>query len=73
METMIEETKTDTLNASDRCDRCDGQAYVWANGVNGDLLFCRHHFLKWEDKIRSYAFEIIDETYKLMTKVESSA
>ena len=72
METLVDE-RTDTLNATDRCDRCGGQAYVWVNGVNGDLMFCRHHFLKWEDKIRAYAFEIIDETYKLNNKVESSA
>ena len=72
MDTMAEE-KSDTLNATDRCDACGSQAYIWVNGVSGDLLFCRHHFLKHEDKLREYAFEIIDETHKLGIKVESSA
>ena len=69
---MVEE-KSDTLNANDRCDRCGAQSYVWVNGVNGDLLFCNHHFVKYEEKLTDYAFEIIDERYKLNTKVESSA
>lgn len=65
--------ETDTLNATDRCDSCGSQAYVWLNGVTGDLLFCGHHFTKYEDKLRAYAFEIIDERYKLETKISSSA
>jgi len=74
METMMAtEEKSDVLNASDRCDRCNGQAFFWINGVAGDLLFCRHHFLKYEDAIRSYAFEVVDETHKLNEKSASSA
>ena len=78
METMIldetqEVIETDTLNANDRCDSCGAQAYIWVNGITGDLLFCGHHFTKNEDKIRSYAFEIIDERHKLSVKRESSA
>lgn len=72
MDTMVEE-KLDTLNASDRCDACGSQAFIWVNGVNGDLLFCRHHFMKHEEKLREYAFEIIDETWKINHKSESSA
>ncbi len=63
--TTVEEEKTDVLQVTDRCDRCQSQALVWVNGVNGDLYFCRHHFLKHEESLRQYAFEIIDETYKL--------
>jgi len=70
-EDVVEET--DTLNATDRCDSCGSQAYVWVNGVNGDLLFCGHHFAKSEEKLRAYAFEIIDERHKLTVKRESSA
>jgi hypothetical protein len=72
MDAMVEE-KSDTLNANDRCDACGSQAYVWINGVSGDLLFCRHHFLKNENKLREYAFEVIDETWKINHKPESSA
>lgn len=61
-----EQEKTDIIKNSDRCDRCNSQALVWVNGVAGDLFFCRHHFLKYEDKLREYAFEIIDETHKLV-------
>jgi hypothetical protein len=65
MTATLEQEKTDLIKASDRCDSCNGQAFVWVNGVAGDLYFCRHHFLKHENKLRQYAFEIIDETYKL--------
>jgi len=71
-ETFIDE-KTDGLNGHDRCDSCGAQAYVWVNGVNGDLLFCGHHFHVNETKLRAYAFEIIDERHKLEIKRESSA
>ena len=73
-DTIVEEAKTSkVLNSNDRCDYCGSQAYFWVNGINGDLLFCRHDFLKWEDKLRSYAFEIVDESHKLGIKIESSA
>lgn len=74
METMMEtEEKTDVINVSDRCDKCGGQAFFWVNGVSGDLFFCRHHFLKYENAIRAYAFEVIDETYKLNERPSQSS
>lgn len=72
MNTMIED-RTNVLTANDRCDRCGSQAFVWVNGINGDLQFCRHHFLKHEEAIRAYAFEIIDETYKINEKPSESS
>lgn len=72
MKTMIEK-KSDTLKVTDRCDRCKSQAFVWINGVAGDLLFCRHHFLKHEQAIKNYAFEILDETWKINEKPGGSA
>ena len=68
-----EQEKTDLLKPADRCDRCTGQAFFWVNGVNGELMFCRHHFLKHENAIRAYAFEIVDESWKINHKSESSA
>lgn len=59
------EEKTDVISNTDRCDRCMAQAYMWVNGIAGDLYFCRHHFVKHEEALRKYAFEIIDESYKL--------
>ena len=49
------------MNAQDRCDRCNAQAFVWVNGVSGELFFCGHHYAKNEHALKSYAFEIIDE------------
>ena len=65
---MVEEKESLSyvLKALDRCDACGAQAYVWVNGVNGDLLFCGHHFAKNENKIREYAYEIIDERERLI-------
>ena len=57
---------SDTLTANDRCDSCGSQAYVYTEGVSGKLLWCRHHYINYQDAISSWAFKTIDETYKLM-------
>jgi len=63
-----------TLTGSDRCDACGSQAYVWVNGVSGDLLFCSHHYTKiMNDKngrsaMEAFAFETVDDRDKLSTK-----
>ena len=61
------------LNANDRCDSgCNAQAYVWVKGVDGDLLFCAHHYEKimsnptGYEKMISFAMEIVDEREKLV-------
>lgn len=36
--------KKQTLSALDRCDRCSARAYVRVSGINGELLFCSHHY-----------------------------
>jgi hypothetical protein len=61
------------LNANDRCDSgCNAQAYVWVKGVDGDLLFCAHHYEKimsnptGYEKMMSFAIEIVDEREKLL-------
>lgn len=54
------------LTAFDRCDRCDAQAWVKATAVSGELLFCGHHYVKSESKIKEWAFEIIDERERLV-------
>ncbi len=57
--------KSYMLNATDRCDRCYAQAYVWVNGIAGELLFCGHHYKENEESLKSYAIEIVDERDKL--------
>jgi hypothetical protein len=61
------------LNTSDRCDSgCTAQAYVWVKGLDGDLLFCAHHYENvvsnavGYDKMMKFAIEIIDEREKLI-------
>jgi hypothetical protein len=54
------------LTAHDRCDRCGAQAYLrieFAGG--GELLFCAHHSRQHEQRVRSIAVSVHDETSKL--------
>jgi len=71
--TVVTESKSEwQLNASDRCDVCSAQAYVYVVGVTGDLLFCAHHYSKimdnavGYDKMMKFAYQIIDEREKLV-------
>jgi hypothetical protein len=69
-----------SLTVADRCDSCGAQAYVWVNGVSGDLLFCAHHYSSivdnaiGYDKIIKFAYQIVDERDRLIENrlVESS-
>jgi hypothetical protein len=61
-----------SLTLSDRCDRCGAQAFVMATGVTGSLFFCAHHFVKHEEGVKNFAFEIVDEREKINAKNESS-
>ena len=71
---VIEATKQQwMLNANDRCDSgCNAQAYVYVKGLDGDLLFCAHHYEKimsspsGYEKMMAFAIEIIDEREKLI-------
>ena len=61
------------LNANDRCDSgCNAQAYVWAKGLDGDLLFCAHHYEEimanavGYDRMMKFAIEVIDERERLI-------
>jgi len=67
------ETKTDVLKLADRCDRCNAQAFVLVNFMEGELFFCGHHFAKHELMLREKGYEIIDERYKINEKGGASA
>lgn len=60
------------LTAEDRCDRCSAQAYVSVTGVNGELMFCGHHYNKIMNdnegykNMMSYAYSVVDEREKLI-------
>jgi hypothetical protein len=74
MNTMIAEnteSKQWILNALDRCDLCQSQAFIKAEGKNGSLYFCGHHYNKiiktssgYADLMK-FAFNVIDEREKL--------
>jgi hypothetical protein len=71
--TVATESKSEwQLNASDRCDSCGSQAYVYVVGVTGDLLFCAHHYsgimdnAVGYDKMMRFAYQIVDEREKLV-------
>ena len=75
MSTMIdtpEEIKEWVLKATDRCDSCASEALVQVTGLNGDLLFCGHHYNKIMNniegykKMMSFMISIIDERDKLI-------
>ena len=58
------------LTALDRCDSCQAQAYYLVGFLVGELLFCRHHFLKNELTLRETSFKIIDESSRLYPERE---
>ena len=60
------------LKVTDRCDACQAQAFVYLKGVTGELYFCGHHYAKNEEKLKSWAFTIIDARDTINSKPDSS-
>jgi hypothetical protein len=54
------------LNANDRCDACQAQAYVHVELESGDLLFCLHHWKVHFKELVTIATSITDETERLL-------
>jgi hypothetical protein len=53
------------LKATDRCDGCGAQAWVQTE-INGtDMLWCVHHWRKWEQGIVAKASAINDFSFLL--------
>jgi hypothetical protein len=69
----MEKEKEQTLSITDRCDRCQAQAFVLVKGINGELIFCGHHFAKHEEALYDWAYDIIDNRDFINTKPQSSA
>jgi len=53
------------LTALDRCDRCNSQAYFLTVFEYGELMFCRHHFMKYENDLKDISIEIFDQSSDL--------
>ena len=75
MKTMIktqDQEKEWVLKATDRCDSCAAEALVQITGLNGDLMFCGHHYNKIMNnpesykKMMSFMITVIDERDKLI-------
>lgn len=66
------EKKEWILGPSNRCDSCAAEALVKVVGINGDLMFCGHHYNKIMDnpegykKMMSFMISIVDERDKLI-------
>ena len=51
-----------SLTATDRCDRCIGQAYTVARRKGfDDLLFCNHHLREHRDALIEQGWEVIED------------
>ena len=71
----IERPLSNKLKNADRCDTCGAQAFVWAIMPDSDagLMYCGHHFNKYEAKLREVAIDIFDERYKINEKPSASS
>lgn len=74
MQTMQEqEQKERMLTLQDRCDRCQAQGWVLVKGLEGELIFCGHHFTEHEEALYNWAYEIVDEREFINERSQSSA
>ena len=68
MEEAVEK-KERTLTLNDRCDgpQCGAAALVKVSGVSGELMFCGHHYNKYEmsENMIKFAFEVVDERWAM--------
>ena len=64
--TEILEQKKYILGPIDRCDQCSAEALVLVKGVNGELMFCGHHYNQNEKALVEFAYEVVDERDKLI-------
>ena len=72
MTAEVETTKEQVLTLNDRCDakNCTAAALVLVRGLVGELMFCGHHYGRFEntDNMQEFAFEIIDERWTIQNE-----
>jgi hypothetical protein len=71
-ETKVKKQEDKVLKIADRCDKCGAQAFVLATGVSGELMFCGHHYHKYEYAITQWAYKIVNELDSINEKSASS-
>jgi hypothetical protein len=59
---------TRTMTAADRCDSCSAQAYVRTQHALGDLLWCAHHYNRFQTKLDALSTSTLDERAFLIGK-----
>ncbi len=63
------ELESPTLTALDRCDQgCGAAAKVICKGMEGELIFCGHHYTKFRERLSSWHYEVVDERHVLPPK-----
>jgi len=74
--TLDDKDKTPTereLTLLDRCDRCKAQAFVIVFINNSELLFCGHHYSKFEITLKNVSTRISDQRFRINAKPSISA
>ena len=66
MQSLLENSRE--LKVSDRCDSCGAQAFVLVELINGELLFCGHHYNKHSEKLVKTAINITDKRSMINSK-----
>ena len=56
------------LVKNDRCDSCGSEAFVLVKMINGQLMFCGHHYMKNQKALNHQSYEIIDEREYINSK-----
>lgn len=62
-----------SLNAVDRCDRCNAQAYVRWTKSAADMLMCGHHSNKHEAALTVQGWAIHEDNRAVLTNKLTAA
>ena len=74
MDTLTKTEEHTFVSKMARCDaKCPAQAFVQVKFLTGELLFCGHHFDKYEAKLIKSSYEVDDARHMINEKSESSA
>lgn len=72
--TSEKHTLSRVLNVSDRCDKCNAQAFVQIITANDfELLMCGHHFRFHAPAIAAQGHLVNDQTHRINEKGGASA
>lgn len=54
-------TGSRTITSADKCDSCGAPAYVRADLPTGSLMFCAHHYTRFQSSLAPLALTVVDE------------